>query len=135
MWDYDPEFVISVYCTIFGHDETSDVKTNFGGGSVLPMTSTRRQDYSMCQYRLIKHFPNFLRAKPLEAAQAAILSLNAFIIRTHVVRYLKENVEPKDLIETFDFRGKPTYFVEDGSYIWDAQNSSDEPIEMAGCAI
>ncbi len=131
IWDYDPEFVISIYCTIFGHDETSDVKTNFGGGSVLPMTSTRRQDYSMCQYRLIKHFPKFLRAKPLEAAQAAIRSLNAFIIHTHVVRYLKGNVEPKDLIETFDFRGKPTYFVEDGSYIWDAQNSSDEPIEMA----
>ena len=40
-------------------------------------------------------------------------------------------MEPKDLIEAFDFRGKPTYFVEDGSYIWDAQNSSDEPIEMA----
>ena len=130
IWNYDPEFVISIYCTIFGHDETSDVKTNFGG-SVLAMTSTRRQDYSMCQYRLIKHFPNFLRAKPLEAAQAAILSLNAFIIHTHVVRYLNENVEPKDLIETFDFRGKPTYFVEDGSYIWDAQNSSDEPIEIA----
>ena len=131
IWDYDPEFVISIYCTIFGHDETSDVKTNFGGGSVLPMTSTRRQDYSMCQYRLIKHFPNFLRAKPLEATQAAIQSLNAFIIHTHVVRYLKKNVEPKDLIEAFGFRGKPTYFVEDGSYIWDAQNSSDEPIEMA----
>ena len=131
IWDYDPEFVISIYCTIFGHDETSDVKTNFGGGSVLPMTSTRRQDYSMCQYRLIKHFPNFLRAKPLEATQAAIRSLNAFIIHTHVVRYLKENVEPKDLIEAFNFRGKPTYFVEDGSYIWDAQNSSDKPIEMA----
>ena len=131
IWDYDPEFVISIYRTIFGHDETSDVKTNFGSGSVLPMTSTRRQDYSMCQYRLIKHFPNFLRAKPLEATQAAIRSLNAFIIHTHVVRYLKENVEPKDLIEAFDFRGKPTYFVEDGSYIWDAQNFSDEPIEMA----
>ena len=130
IWDYDPEFVISIYRTIFDHDETSNVKTNFSSG-VLPMTSTRRQDYSMCQYRLIKHFPNFLRAKPLEATQAVIRSLNAFIIHTHVVRYLKENVEPKDLIEAFDFRGKSTYFVEDGSYIWDAQNSSDEPIEMA----
>lgn len=131
IWDYDPEFVISIYRTIFSHDETSDVKTNFGSGSVLPMTSTRRQDYSMCQYRLIKHFPKFLQEKPLEATHAAIQSLNDFIIRTHVVRYLKEGVEPKDLIEAFNFRGKPTYFVEDSSYIWDAQNSSDEPIEMA----
>ena len=123
IWGYDPEFVILIYRTIFGHDETSDIKTNFGSGSVLPMTSTRRQDYSMCQYRLIKHFPNFLRAKPLEATQAAILSLNAFIINTRV--------EPKDLIEALHFRGKPTYFVKDGSYIWDAQSFSDEPIEMA----
>ena len=130
IWDCDPEFVISIYGTIFGHDETSDVKTHFGSGSVLPMTSTRRQDYSMCQYRLIKHFPNFLQAKPSEATQAVILSLNAFILHTHVVRYPEENMEPKDLIEAFDFRGKPTDFMEDGSYIWDAQNSSDEPIEM-----
>ena len=122
IWDYDPEFVTSIYYTVFEYEEHSDVKTNFGSGSVLPMISTRRQDYSMCQYRLIKHFPDFLRAKPLEATQAAILSLNAFIIHTHVVRYLKK--------EAFDFRGKPTYFVEDSSYIWDAQNSSDEPIEM-----
>ena len=35
------------------------------------------------------------------------------------------------MIETFNFRGKPAYFMEDGSYIWEAQNSSDEPIEMA----
>lgn len=131
IWDYDPEFVTSIYYTVFAYEEHSDVKTNFGSGSVLPMISTRRQDYSMCQYRVIKHFPDFLRAKPLEATQAAILSLNAFILHTHVVRYWKKNVESKDLIEAFDFRGKPTYFVKDGSYIWDAQNSSDEPIEMA----
>ena len=124
IWDYDPEFVTSTYSAIFHHDETSDVKTNFGSSSVLSMTSTRRQDYSMCQYRLIKHFPNFLRAAPLHATRAVIRSLNVFIEREHIVRYPKED-------ETFNFRGKPVYFLEDHSYIWDAQNSSDEPIEMA----
>ena len=94
------------------------------------MTSTRRQDYSMCEYRLIKHFPNFLRAAPLHATQASIRSLNVFIIREHIVRYLKEGVTLEDMIETFSFREKSAYFMEDGSYIWDAQNSSDEPIEM-----
>ncbi len=131
IWDHDPEFVTSIYRIVFKHDETSDVKTSFGSGSILSMTSTRRQDYSMCQYRLIKHFPNFLKAKPLDATRAVIQSLNLFIFGEHIVRYLKEGVVFKDMVETFSFRGKPAYFVEDGSYIWDAQNSSDEPIEMA----
>ena len=82
----------------------SDVKTSFVGSSVLLMISTRRQDYRMCQYRLVKHFPNFLRAAPLNATQAAIRSLNVFIAREHIVRYLKEGVTLKDMIETFKIR-------------------------------
>ena len=131
IWDHDPEFVTSIYRTVFFHDETSDAKTNLGNSHVLSMTSFRSQDYRMCQYRLVKHFPNFLRAAPLNATQAAIRSLNVFIIREHIVRYLKEGVTLEDMIETFNFREKSAYFMEDGSYIWDAQNSSDEPIEMA----
>ena len=138
IWDYDSEFVTSIYRTVFNHDETSDEKTSLVGGPVMPMTSTRRQDYSMCQYRLIKHFPNFLRAAPLNATQAAIRSLNVFIAREHIARYLKEGVTLKDMIETFkdtietfNFREKSVYFMKDSSYIWEAQNSSDEPIEMA----
>ena len=131
IWDHDPEFVTLIYCTVFFHDETSDVKTNLGNSHVLPMTSFRSQDYRMCQYRLVKHFPHFLQASPLEATQAVIRSLNIFIVGEHIVRYLKGGVVLKDMIETFNFREKPAYFLEDGSYIWDAQNSSDEPIEMA----
>ena len=131
IWHHDPEFVTSIYRTVFKHDELSDVKTNLGSSSVLPMTSTRRQDYGMCYYRLIKHFPNFLRAAPSHATRAVIRSLNVFIVREHISRYLKEGVILEDMIETFNFRGKPAHFMEDGSYIWEAQNSSDEPIEMA----
>lgn len=131
IWNYDPEFVTLIYRTVFSHYELSDLKTNFGSSSVLPMTSTRRQDYSMCQYRLVKHFPNFLRAAPLAATQAVIRSLNFFIVIEHIARYLKEGVTLQDMVETFNFHGKSACFLEDGSYIWDAQNSSDEPIEMA----
>ena len=123
IWDHDPKFVTSIYRTVFGYYELSDLKTNFGSGGVLPMTSTRRQDYSMCQYRLVNHFPNFLQAVPLSAAQAVIQSLNFFIIRAHIVR--AEN------IKMFNFRGRSTHFVPDHSYIWDEQQYTDEPIEMA----
>lgn len=130
IWDHDPEFVTLIYRTVFHHNESSDAKTSLSGG-VLAMTSTRRQDYSMCRYRLIKHFPGFLQAAPLSAAQSVIRSLNVFIVGEHIVRYLRAGIKFEDMIETFNFRGKPAYFMEDGSHIWDAGNSSDEPIEMA----
>ncbi|MYC76471.1 NACHT domain-containing protein [Candidatus Poribacteria bacterium] len=130
IWKRDPEFVKSIYHTVFHHNESSEAKTSLSSG-VLAMTSTRRQDYSMCRYRLIKHFPGFLQATPFPAAQSVIRSLNVFIVGEYVARYLKEGVKLEDIIEPFNFRGKPVYFIEDGSYIWDARNSSDEPIEMA----
>ena len=130
IWDHDPKFVTLIYRTVFHHNESSNAKTSLSRG-VLAMTSTRRQDYSMCRYRLIKHFPGFLQAVPLSAAQSVIRSLNIFIVGEHIARYLKAGVELEDMIEIFDFRGKPAYFMKDGSYIWDAQNSSNEPTEMA----
>lgn len=130
IWKHDPEFVTLIYRIVFHHNESSDAKTSFSSG-VLAMTSTRRQDYSMCRYRLIKHFPGFLQAVPLPSTQSVIRSLNVFIVGEHIVRYLKADVKIEDIIEIFNFRGKSVYFMEDGSYIWDARNSSDEPIEMA----
>ena len=131
IWIHDPEFVASSYRVVFAHDETSEEKTNVSLGPLLPMTSTRRQDYSICQYRLIKHFPDFLQADPLVATQVAIRSLNYFIVREHIVRYPSEGVTFENLIETFEFRGKPAYFVPDKSHIWDETGYSDEPIEIA----
>ena len=130
IWIHDPEFAASIYRAVFAHDETSEKKTNVSLGPLLPMTSTRRQDYGICQYRLIKHFSNFLQAYPLVATQAAIRSLNCFIKKNHIDGYLKDGVKFPDLIETFEFRGNHTYFVLDGSHIWDETSYSDEPIEI-----
>ena len=116
IWKHDPEFVTLIYRTAFHHNESSDAKTSLSGG-VLAMTSTRRQDYSICRYRLIKHFPNFLRAAPSHATRAVIQSLNVFILGEHVVPYLKEGVTLEDMVETFNFRGKPVCFME--GYVWD----------------
>ena len=131
IWTYDPEFVTLVYHKVFAHYETSTEPTKLGG-LILSMTSTRDQDYRMCQYRLIKHFPNFLRSAPLPATQAVIQSLNCCIVREHIVRYRQEGEVLKDSIETFNFRGQLAHFVKDGSYVWAEHEYSDEPIEMAG---
>ena len=130
IWDHDPEFVTWIYRTVFAHYEISDEKI-IRGGPILPMATFRHQDYKMCQYRLEKHFHNFLQTLPLIAARTVIQSLNFFIIRFHIVGYPKEDGTFEDLIETFDFGGKPVHFVEDSSYMWDEQQYTDEPIEMA----
>ena len=130
IWDHDPEFVTLIYRTIFTHYEPSDKRTHMGG-FIVSMASTRRQDYSMCQYRLVEHFPNFLRAAPLPATQAVIQSLNFFIDREHISSYRQEGVVPEDLRETFNFRGELAHFVQDYSHVWDERETLDEPIKMA----
>ncbi len=127
---YDPEFAILIYRTVFSHQFTSEGKTQ-RGGPVFAITTYRSQDFRMCQYRLVKHFSNFLQEKPTHAAEAAIQSLNNFIAKEHVFRFSRRDKSIDELIETFGFNGKTAYYVKDDSYIWDSQISSDEPIEMA----
>ncbi len=131
IWIHDPDFVALVYHAVFIHDEISDERTSLSSGPILPLTSTRQQDYSSCQYRLIKHFSNFLQSAPLVATQAAIQSLNFSIIKKHIARHLKEGVKFEDLIQTFEFRGNRTHFVQDNSYIWDETSYRDKPIQIA----
>ena len=127
---HDPEFAIQIYLTVFSHQFTSEGETQ-RGSPILSITTYRSQDFSMCQYRLVKHFPKFLQKKPIYATQAAIQSLNCFIAKEHVFQFSRKDMTIDKLIEPFDFHGKTAYFVKDDSYIWDAQISSDEPIEMA----
>ncbi len=130
IWDHDPEFAISIYRTVFAHQFTSEGET-IRGGPVFAITTFRSQDFSMCQYRLVKHFPKFLNKKPKFATQAVIQSLNHFILKEHIIRYRKEDVVLEDVIGTFNFRGETAYFVKDKSYIWDQRRRSDKPIELA----
>ena len=131
IWEEDHEFVISIYVTVFAHQEISDKMTDPMGGRILALTSTRRQDYSMCHYWLAEHFPNFLRAKPEAATKAVIRSLNFYIIHTQILSYRRESVELQDAMESFEFRDKSSYLLPDKSHIWDEREILDEPIKMA----
>ena len=130
IWPCDPEFAALTYLAVFDHYETSEEKTHMGG-IVLPLLSTRRQDYEMCQYQLIQHFPKFLRAAPLLATQVVIKCLNRFIIGRHIIGYLEEGVKLEEQVEKFQFRGKAAHYIPDGSYIWDESEHEEEPIQMA----
>ena len=127
IWPHDSEFVGLIYRAVFTHNENSNEKTHMAG-IIVSMTSTRRQDYDMCQYQLIEHFPDFLRAAPLPATRAVIQSLNSFIIDTYTFRDTQEGMTVK---ETFNFRGKRAYSVEDIGFMWEGREYTNEPIEMA----
>ena len=128
IWEHDPEFVASIYFKVFTHYETSDEKI-IRGGTIRPMATLRRQDYELCQYRLIKHCPNFLQASPLIATRAVIQSSNLFIISLPLVKNLQGGIGFADLIEGFNFRGKSGRFLKDGS-ISDVESYTSEPIEI-----
>ncbi len=129
VWPIDPEFAAEVYKSVFRYQEKSESKTPMGT-PVLPMSSTRRQDYEMCHFHLINHFPNFIKDSPLIAIQAGIKSLNNYIIEREVIVYLKDKNELNEIIEKFKFRGKDVEYIPDGSYIWDDNFTRYEPLKI-----
>ena len=129
IWSVDPGLVVEIYEAAFSHEETSDAETGVGT-PILPLSSTRRQDFSMCQYHLIRHYSAFLEADPNAAACAVVRALNEYVTRRHVFQFLNPGVTIDDATERFAFRGRTAHYVKDFSCIWDAGHR-DEPIEMA----
>lgn len=92
IWVRDPEFAASIYVTVFTHYETSTMETTDEMGATVSMRSPRGQDYSICQYELIEHFPKFLPTAPLLATRAVI----------QIVTHFDKNVKFIDLGEISD---------------------------------
>jgi hypothetical protein len=61
---HDPVFVARIYATFFTRDVTDEAKTWMGGSAsrILPLTSTRRQDYQHARWRLNEALKPFLEA-------------------------------------------------------------------------
>jgi len=130
IWPTDPELAVEIYSRTFGHEECSDSPTGFGTPT-LPLLSTRRQDFSMCQFHLTEHFVAFLNDSPLAATRAALRSLNDHVIREEVVRYLNPGYSVADLTATFMFRGHTATCIRDLSHSWDAFAKPDGVTSLA----
>jgi hypothetical protein len=125
-----PEFVAEVYERVFGHEETSLEKTNMGT-PILALISNRRQDYNGCEYNLLQTFPKFLAAAPMVALVAGIRSLEAYVRRDHIDRYIKDGRSIHDLQEHFAFRGMQVGYTADLSAIWDRGRFPDTELKLA----
>lgn len=109
-----PDITAEVYRVVFGHKETGEERTHLGG-IVMPLMSTRRQDFEACQYALAHDFPIFLNASPYEALQVCIDVVNQEAAAEGVQRFLPEGADIKARYESFDaFGGKRNYLPDEG---------------------
>ncbi|MGA7765737.1 MAG: hypothetical protein WCA27_05880 [Candidatus Sulfotelmatobacter sp.] len=127
--DADPKLGIEVYERTFGHKELSDEKTSMGGGIVLQMTSTRRQDFSTALYGLQAGFPHFLDVTPIDATMAAVKSVEAEVAREHPI----EEAEEKRI--RFRFADRDATYVSDNSEIWDSGSREKHALNLLDAAL
>jgi hypothetical protein len=95
IWPHDADFVGETYRRVFGYSEKSEAKTSMGT-PVLPMSSTRRQDYQMCYYTLKEHFPEFLKAAPFVASRAALHVIEVYIRKEHIESHTTEGAKEQE---------------------------------------
>ncbi len=74
IFPYDPLFVTRIYETLFRREVTDEGKTWLGGAPsrILPVTSTRRQDYELARWHLSNALSPFLEAQPIAGTAAVI---------------------------------------------------------------
>ena len=112
---HDLKFVVDLYASIFGYEESSsDAKTNISNSAILGFSSTRRQDYQMAWWMLGEAVPRLLDEHPVEGTKAVARGLDGYV-RRHETDLEKPNVS-----EDFDLNGQPARYVHDGSYGWNS---------------
>jgi hypothetical protein len=112
--DHDPQLAVSVYQRMFAHYEESEERTVMGGSLILPMVSSRRQDFEAGIYGLTEAFQHFIAVAPEHASLAAVLATNAEIKRTH-----PPSEQERGAAFLFEYRGRTVRYVPDFSEIWD----------------
>lgn len=137
---HDPELVEEMFNAAFTHYDPSDEKTWAMASRILPMTSTRRQDFDMARFSFSLKFEPFLEAAPLHATRALINAMNTYVAERDGRRYLRleglygeggaEEQGPDE--DRFDFAGRDAFIRPDYSEAWDNGMSrhEDEPLKM-----
>ena len=59
VWEVDPDFAVQIYAVTFGSEITDTSTTSIGQSRILPLTSTRQQDFRKANFELKEAFPRF----------------------------------------------------------------------------
>lgn len=122
----DPNLVQGIYEAAFSYEETREDKTQMGSGRILPLTSTRKQDWQSARYELAEVYPEFLKTAPVQATRALISLMKAYVENQH------SNKSTGTSGKTFQIGDKIATIKSDYSYIWDEGDTyeHDEPIKI-----
>lgn len=122
----DPDLAEEIYRAAFSYREESQDRTLMVSSGILPLTSTRPQDYDMGLYVLAETYPQFLSFAPAHATRALIVAMEDYVSRRH------PPASGEVIEETFDFEGREARIRTDYSSIWDRGDTyrHDEPLKM-----
>jgi hypothetical protein len=128
----DPSLVEDIYQAAFTLNDDSQDKTEMGGSRIMPLSSTRRQDFGMGRYALAGKYKEFLKGSPLHATRALIAALGAYVEERHNQRPGRAFVEESVEEESFEFDGREAVIRTDHSEIWDKgiAHQDDKPLRM-----
>jgi signal recognition particle GTPase len=119
---HDADLIKDIYQVAFNHQETDNSSTHFGG-IIMPLTSSRQQDFSLALYCLSENYPQFLEMAPVKATHALITILEGYVKQRHPASLIIEN--------QFDFNGLEAHIITDYSAIWDSPtNRYDEALKI-----
>ncbi len=104
----NPELAITIYNTIYRHNETSTKETYLGGSVVMSLRSNRRQDFESLTHSLEKAFADMLQLAPALVIRLGCELVNFTLLDQRT--YYKERPERK-----LEFGGKQCVYVTDHS--------------------
>ncbi len=114
----EAELVAEIFRAAFGHQESSDEPTPMGSSQLVPLRSTRAQDFSMARHCLEELFPKLLGRVPALATE---------ILSTAVAVYAGEKYGPYPRSRSrFRLNGRRCVVLSHASYIWDSGTAHDE---------
>jgi hypothetical protein len=94
---HDPDFVALIYSTLFGHEVADEGKTWIGGSAsrILPLTSTRRQDYQHARWQLNEALEAFLKINPVGGTTAVVGAVRGLAAEKY--RSREDQQKPTDI--------------------------------------
>jgi hypothetical protein len=113
----DSAFVVDIFRVSFGREELSEESSEIGTGRIMPLISTRRQDWESARFQLAEMYPEFLREAPRDAARALIATVEGYVVNRRRVRTAEEAEE------VFEGLGERLTIQEDYSSVWDSEGA------------
>lgn len=111
IYDTDFEFTEYIFNRIYLEEVTSKETTCLNGSKVMPLLSTKKQDYGLCKNRLHHNFIRLIKKDAKNGLTLAIKILNLIIIQ-------KGRCNEHDDKVILEFKGNTIKIIEDHSHWW-----------------